>query len=293
MYYLFIYSTYIYLYTACTAFGGSGTPPWFCILKDPSVVSFLGMSSESVFHPSDVSLPPKLVRLQRRFINHLDNENLWKFLVFKTTCHELLQFLSCSWWAYSDPILFVQVGSHVKRRVLSPLALLQLQGLQAARALNVAVAPPPGSPWRVLPVKPAEPVALELHVERRARPRTLPAPRPAVAERLDLRQYGGSCCAEPCVSGGRHKRWGELPVLFVIREDWACCGRFPVWPVAFSECNFEMIGLTTGRLFLLNIQCLHEGDTEGNHPLLRMVTLHKITRHKAIPARHPTTWNME
>ena len=128
----------------------------------------------------------------------------------KPLCQKLLQFLSCSWWAYSNPILFVQVGSDVKRRVLSPLALLQLQGLQAARALNVAVAPPPGSPWHVLPVKPAEPVALELHVERRARPRTLPAPRRAVAERLDLRQYGGSCCAEPCVSGGRPKRWGEL-----------------------------------------------------------------------------------
>lgn len=66
------------MHTACIAFGGSGTPPWFSILKDPSVVFFLwGMSSESVvFHPSDVSLPPKLVSLQRRFINHLDNEIL-------------------------------------------------------------------------------------------------------------------------------------------------------------------------------------------------------------------------
>ena len=151
--------------------------------------------------------PTKWVSLQRRYINHLDNES---FPIFKTTCQKLLQLLSCSWWAYSNPILLVQVGSDVKRRVLSPWALLQLQGLQAARALGVAVAPPPGSPWHVLPVKPAEPVALELHVERRARPRTLPAPRPAVAKRLDLRQYGGSCCAEPCVSGGRHKRWGEL-----------------------------------------------------------------------------------
>lgn len=140
-----------------------------------------------MFHPSDVSLHTKLVSLQRRFINHLDNENFSSSKPLAINCFN------------SYP---AAVGSDVRRRVLSPLALLQLQGLQAARALNVAVAPPPGSPWHVLPV----PVALELHVERRARPRTLPAPRPAVPKQLDLRQYGGSCCAEPCDSGGRHKR---------------------------------------------------------------------------------------
>ena len=151
--------------------------------------------------------PAILVSLQRRFTNDFDLENenissIQNHLPQTASTLTLISLILLQLMSLLESYLIVQVGSDVK---------LQLQGLQAARALNVAVGPPPGSPWHVLPVKLAEPVALELHVKLRARPRKLLAPRPAV-EQLDLRQYGGSCCAEPCASGGRHKRWGELRV---------------------------------------------------------------------------------